>query len=325
MDRRGFIVSGVALAGGSLLATAAGAQDNFPSRPMRLVVPFPPGGPTDIFGRRYAERLSAALGQQLVVENRAGAGGTIGAAAVANARADGYTMLFGTSSTHVTSPLMLANPPYDPLKDFTLLVVGIVPMVVAVNPSLPARTMQEFLALLKAHPGKYTFSSAGPGSINHLGGELLKLRAGVDALHVPYKGTNPAQLALLSGEVDFLLDTFGTALTHHEAGKMRILATCGERRSPAAPDIPTTLELGIEDSTVTTVNVVALPSSTPAAIVEVIAQATRKVMADEDMVASLTKMSIEPVANADTAKSAAFFEREIARWAPIVRASGVTI
>lgn len=147
-------------------------------------------------------------------------------------------MLFGTSSTHVTSPLMLANPPYDPLKDFTLLVVGVVPMVVAVNPSMPARTMQEFLALLKANPGKYTFSSAGPGSINHLGGELLKLRAGFDALHVPYRGTNPAQLALLSGEVDFLLDTFGTALQHHEAGKMRILSTAGSGVRPQRPTSP---------------------------------------------------------------------------------------
>jgi tripartite-type tricarboxylate transporter receptor subunit TctC len=309
-----------------LCPVGANAQDRFPSRPLKLVVPFTPGGPTDIFGRRYAERASEILGQQVVVENRAGAGGTIGATSVAKARPDGYTMLFGTSSTQVTSPLMLANPPYDPLKDFALLIVGVVPLVVAVNPSLPVRTMQEFVALLKANPGKYTFSSSGPGSINHLGVELLKLRAGgIDALHVPYKGTHLAQVAVLSGEVDFLLDTFGTALQYHQAGKIRILATCGERRSSVAPDIPTTAEAGIPDSTVTTVNVVALPSATPGEIVDIVAEATRKLMTDEGMIAALSKMGIEPVADADAARSAKFFANEIARWAPIVKASGVTI
>jgi tripartite-type tricarboxylate transporter receptor subunit TctC len=327
MKRREFMTAGLVTGAGALLpASAAMADSSFPARPLKLVVPFTPGGPTDIFGRRYAERLGAALGQQVVVENRAGAGGTIGAGSVATAKPDGYTMLFGTSSTQVTSPLMQANPPYDPLKDFTMLRVGVVPMILVVRPTLDVKDAREFFALLRANPGKFTFGSSGPGSINHLGGELLKMRAGgLDALHIPYKGTNPAQVALMAGEVDFLLDTFGTALQVHQAGKLRILATCGENRSAAAPDIPTIAEAGLTDATITTVNVVALPAQTPAAIVDRIAAATRTVMTEEGMQTALAKMGIEPVTNADPVESGRFFAKEIARWAPIVKASGVRL
>ena len=327
MQRRHLIAGGLAAAGSVLLPLkAARAQDAFPSRPLKLIVPFPPGGPTDLFGRRYAEKVRETLGQQMVVENRAGAGGTIGATAVAKAPPDGYTLLFGTSSTHVTSPLMLANPPYDPLKDFTLMIVGVVPMVIAVRPNLPVHTVQELVKLIRDNPGKITFGSAGPGSINHLGAELLKLRAGgLNALHVPYKGTNLAQLAVISGEVDFLLDTFGTALAHHQAGKLRMIATMGERRSAVAPDIATTLEAGIADSMVVTVNIVAMPAATPAPVLEVLAAATRKAMSDPGLIASLSKLGIEPVTDADPLRSAKFFATEIARWAPIVKASGATV
>lgn len=325
MNRRRVLHGAMAAGACAALPGLAVAQDAFPSRPLKLVVPFPPGGPTDVFGRRYAEKAREVLGQPVVVENRAGAGGTIGASAVAKAPADGYTLLFGTSSTQVTSPLLSANPPYDPLKDFTLMIVGVVPMVLVVRPGLPAQTFPEFLKLVRDNPGKFTFGSAGPGSINHLGGELLKLRAGLNVLHVPYKGTNPAQVAVMSGEVDFLLDTFGTALPQHQAGKLRILATMGERRSAVAPEIPTTLESGVADSTCVTVNVVAMPSAVPAPVVDALASATRKVMADAALVASLGKLGIEPVVDADPARSAKFFAGEIARWAPIVKASGASI
>lgn len=325
MNRRAVLRAATAAGAWAALPGIARAQDAFPSRPLKLVVPFPPGGPTDVFGRRYAEKARDVLGQPVVVENRAGAGGTIGAASVAKSPPDGYTLLFGTSSTQVTSPLLSANPPYDPLKDFTLLIVGVVPMVVAVRPGLPAQTFPDFLKLLRENPGKYTFGSAGPGSINHLGGELLKLRAGLNALHVPYKGTNPAQVALMSGEVDFLLDTFGTALPQHQAGKLRIVATMGERRSEVAPDVPTTLESGVPDATCVTVNVVAMPSAVPTPVVDALATATRKVMADAALVASLGRLGIEPVNDADPARSAKFFATEIARWGPIVKASGASI
>lgn len=327
MDRRGFLGSAAATAMATFGATGAAlAQERFPSRTIRLVVPFPPGGPTDVFARRFAERASEVMGQQMIVENRAGAGGTLGATHVARATPDGYTLLFGTSSTQVTGPLLMPSPPYDPLKDFRLLIVGVVPMVLAVGPNVRVESARELISMIRSQPGKYKFSSAGPGSINHLGVELLKLRAGgLDALHVPYKGTNPAQLALLSGEVDFMLETFGTSLALHQAGKLRLLATMGEKRSAVAPDIPTTLELGIPDSTCVTVNVVAFPAATPSTVTDAIAAATRQVMGDERLIGTLSKMGIEPVADADAARSSAFFAREIGRWGPIVKASGATI
>jgi len=315
----------LAVAAIGAFATATRAQNTFPNRVVKLVVPAPAGGPTDVFARQYAERLHDLLGQPVVVENRAGAGTTLGAGVVAKALPDGYTLLFGTSSSHVTSPLMLRQAPYDPLKDFTLFVVGVVPLVLAVRPDLPAQNFQDFLKLVRGAPGKYTFGSAGPGSINHLSGELLKLRAGFDALHVPFQGTNPAQVALMSGQIDFLFDTFGTALPQHQAGRLRILATLGERRSASAPGIPTTIESGVADSSAVTVNHVAMPAAVPEVIVNRLTEATRKVMLDPRLAESLSKMGIEPVADADPARSSRFIAAEIARWTPIIKASGVTI
>lgn len=324
MNRRRILVAGSALAGSTFLGTApAAAQDKYPSKPIRLVVPFPPGGPTDVFGRRYGERLSALLGQPVVIENKAGAGGTIGADLVAKSKPDGYTMLFGSSSTQVTSPLLMPVMPYHPVKDFILFIVGNVPMVIAANPALPAKTLPELVALLKANPDKYRYSSSGMGSINHLGGELFKMKAGnLSALHVPYKGNSPALQACLSGEVDFMLDTFGTSFSHYKSGKLRYLAVCDEKRSALAPEVPTTGESGLPEVQVLTVNPVALPAGTPPEIVTAIAEATRRIMADKKLQADLRSMSIDPVGDADPVKSAAYFTREIERWEPIIKATG---
>ena len=323
MNRRKLLLGAAALGTAGLAAPAVFAQDKYPSKPIKLVVPFPPGGPTDVFGRRYAERLSALLGQTVVVENKAGAGGTIGADLVAKAKPDGYTMLFGSSSTQVTSPLLMPDPPYHPVKDFVLFIVGYVPMVIAVNPALPARTLPELVALLKASPDKYRYSSSGMGSINHLGAELFKMKAGnLSALHVPYKGNSPALQACLSGEVDFMLDTFGTSFSHYKSGKLRYLAICDEKRSALAPEVPTTGESGLPEVQVLTVNPVALPAATPADIVAAVAGATRQVMRDEKLLADLRSMSIDPVADADPVKSAAYFTKEMERWAPIIKATG---
>ena len=323
MNRRKLLLGAAALGTAGLAAPAVFAQDKYPSKPIKLVVPFPPGGPTDVFGRRYAERLSALLGQTVVVENKAGAGGTIGADLVAKAKPDGYTMLFGSSSTQVTSPLLMPDPPYHPVKDFVLFIVGYVPMVIAVNPALPARTLPELVALLKASPDKYRYSSSGMGSINHLGAELFKMKAGnLSALHVPYKGNSPALQACLSGEVDFMLDTFGTSFSHYKSGKLRYLAICDEKRSALAPEVPTTGESGLPEVQVLTVNPVALPAATPADIVAAVAGATRQVMRDEKLLADLRSMSIDPVGHADPVKSAAYFTKEMERWAPIIKATG---
>lgn len=323
MNRRTLLLGAGATAGIAALPASSFAQDKYPSKPIQFVIPFPPGGPTDVLGRRYAERLSTLVGQPVVVENKAGAGGTVGAGLVARSKPDGYTMLLGSSSTQVTSPLLMPSPPYHPVKDFTLFIIGFVPMVIACNPELPVKTLPELVALLKANPDKYRYSSSGMGSINHLGAELFKMKAGnLVSLHVPYKGNSPALQAALSGEVNWLLDTVGTSLGHYKSGKLRYLAICAEKRSTVVPDVPTTAECGLPDVLVSTVNPVGLPAGTPPEVVNVIADATRKVMSDEKFQADLRAMSIEPVADADAAKSAAYFAAEMERWEPIIKASG---
>jgi len=326
MNRRKLLIGAGALAGTGLAAPAVFSQDKYPSKPIKLVIPFPPGGPTDVLGRRYGERLSVMLGQPVVIDNKAGAGGILGADLVAKSKPDGYTMLLGSSSTQVSSPLLMPNAPYHPVKDFTLFIIGFVPMVIACNPELPAKTLPELVALLKANPDKYRYSSSGMGSINHLGGELFKLKAGnLVSLHVPYKGNSPALQAALSGEVDWLLDTFGTSYSHYRSGKLRYLAICADKRSTVAPEVPTTADCGLPDVLVSTVNPVALPAGAPPEIVNAIAEATRKIMADEKLQADLRALSIEPVADADPVKSAAYFTAERERWAPIIKASGAKL
>ena len=323
MNRRKLLIGAGALAGAGLAAPAVFAQDTYPSKPIKLVIPFPPGGPTDVLGRRYGEKLSAVLGQPVVIDNKAGAGGIVGADMVAKSKPDGYTMLLGSSSTQVSSPLLMPNAPYHPVKDFTLFIIGFVPMMIACNPELPVKTLPELVKLLKDNPDKYRYSSSGMGSINHLGGELFKMKAGnLVSLHVPYKGNSPALQAALSGEVDWLLDTVGTSFGHYKSGKLRYLAICAEKRSQVAPEVPTVAECGLPDVLVSTVNPVGLPASTPPEIVKTIADATRKIMSDEKLQADLRAMSIEPVADADAAKSAAYFTGEMERWEPIIKASG---
>jgi tripartite-type tricarboxylate transporter receptor subunit TctC len=323
MDRRTLLIGASALAGSGTATSAVLSQDRYPSRPIKLVIPFPPGGPTDMLGRRYGEKLSAVLGQPVVIDNKAGAGGILGADLVAKSRPDGYTLLLGSSSTQVTGPLLMPNPPYHPVKDFTLFIIGFVPMVISCNPELPASTLPELVALLRANPDRYRYASSGMGSIGHLGSELFKLKAGrLVSLHVPYRGNNPAVQAALSGEVDWLFDTVGTTYGHYKAGKLRYLAVCAEKRSTVVPELPTTVECGLPDVLVSTVNPVALPAGTPADVVSTIAEATRRIMADETLQADLRALSIEPVADADPVKSAAYFSAERERWGPIIKASG---
>ncbi len=321
MKRRDLLAAAGAL--GIAAPHVVRAQDKYPSRPIKLVIPFPPGGPTDVLGRRYGERLQTLLGQTVVIDNKAGAGGTVGTDQVAKSKPDGYTLLLGSSSTQVTSPLLMPNAPYDPVKDFTLYIIGFVPMVIACNPNMPCKTLGELAALLKANPDKYRYSSSGMGSINHLGAELFKMEAGnVSSLHVPYKGNGPALQAALSGEVDWLLDTFGTSFGHYKSGKLRYLAICGETRSAVAPEVPTVAEAGFPKFLVATVNPVALPVGTPPEVLKTIADATRTIMSDPKFQADLRAMNIEPVADADPVKSAAYFTSELKRWAPIIKATG---
>jgi tripartite-type tricarboxylate transporter receptor subunit TctC len=298
MDRRTLLIGAGSLAG-SVAAPAVLSQARYPSRPIKLVIPFPPGGPTDMLGRRYGEKLAALLGQPVVIDNKAGAGGMLGADLVAKSRPDGYTLLLGSS------------------------IIGFVPMVISCNPELPARTLPEFVALLKANPDKYRCGSSGMGSIGHLGSEFFKLKAGnLISLHVPYKGNIAAVQAALSGEVDWLLDTIGTTLGHYNAGRLHYLAVCAKKRTMIVPELPTTVEGGLPDVLISTVNPVALPAGAPTDVVNTIADATRRIMADQTLQADLRALAIEPIADADPVKSAAYFSAERERWAPIIKASG---
>ena len=247
------------IAGLALLLSCGSAMAQYPEKPVRLVVPFPPGGPTDVFARVLSIGLAEQLGQQVVIDNKAGAGGTVGTDLVAKAKPDGYTLLFGTAATHGINVSLYETLPYDPLKDFELIALaGLVPMVLLVPPDQP-RVLKELIAKLKSEPGKATYASSGNGTTNHLAGELFKSRAGVDAVHVPYRGSGPALQDLMGGRVTFMFDSFGTSLEQIKAGKLYAVAIMADKRSQARPDVPTTAEAGLRDFVGGTWNVVAAP------------------------------------------------------------------
>jgi tripartite-type tricarboxylate transporter receptor subunit TctC len=235
-----------ALAAAFAIAVSAGAASaQYPDKPVRLVVPFPPGGPTDVFARVLATGLAGQLGQQVVIENKAGAGGTVGSEMVAKARPDGYTLLFGTAATHGINVSLYSSLPYDPLKDFELVALaGLVPMVLLVPPGQP-RTLKALVAKLKAEPGKWSYASSGNGTTNHLAGELFKKKAGLDVEHVPYRGSAPALQDLMAGRVAFMFDSFGTTLEQIKAGKLHAVAVMADKRSQVMTDVPTTAEAGL--------------------------------------------------------------------------------
>src|SRR5690606_26198472 len=213
---------------------------DYPTKPVRLIVPFPPGGTTDIVGRLVADKLGAGWGQPVVVENHAGAGGSIGSAAIASAAPDGYTLGIATVSTHGINPAIYKNLPFDAQKDFQPITnLAAVPNVMSTHPSVPAEDMASFIALAKKDPGKITYASAGNGSVSHMMGELFKMASGVDLLHVPYRGVGPALNDTLAGQVNVLFDNLPSSLPHIQAGKLRALAVAAPQRVAALPDVPT--------------------------------------------------------------------------------------
>ncbi len=228
-----------------VLATPAIGQDRYPNKPIRLVVPFPAGGSTDIIGRLVAQKLSERLGQQVIVDNRGGAGGTIGTDNAAKSAADGYTLLLSTTSTLAVAPAAYSKLPYDPVRDFVpVSLVAITPYLLVVNTDVKANTLAEFVALAKSQPGKLNYASAGNGTTTHLAMEMLKDAAGIDVVHVPFKGNAPAELAVLGGEVQALFGSMPAILQQTKAGKLRPLAVGSSARSPALPDVPTVAESG---------------------------------------------------------------------------------
>jgi tripartite-type tricarboxylate transporter receptor subunit TctC len=318
MKRRDFVKLGLL----STLPLPAFAQGRYPERPVRLVVPFAPGGDGDIMGRLWAKYASPLVGGSIVVENKAGAGGAIGATEVARARPDGYTLLLGTTTTQIINPGTQASPAYDALKDFALVgMVSMTPTCIIVNPGVPATSLKELVALVKANPGKYAYGSAGPGTVTNLTGELFKLQAGrLEMQHVPYKGGGPAMQDLIAGHIPVITPILSSAvLAQHRAGRARILGVNSDARLKAAPDIPTSIEGGIPDMRVQVFNGVFAPAATPPQALELLRAATVKMRADPAFLADLERSGAELFAQADEQKHV---RDEVARWNRVIQDIG---
>jgi tripartite-type tricarboxylate transporter receptor subunit TctC len=309
------------LAAAVCLAGGAAAQQ-YPSKPVRMMVPFVPGGNTDIIARIVAPEMSKALGQQLVIENRGGAGSTIGTEVVAKAPADGYTLLM-VSAAHVINPAMIRKLPYDSIKDFaTISVVADVPTAFAVHPALPVKNVKEFVALAKARPGQLNYSTAGRGTVGHLAAELLSSMASIKMVHVAYKGTGQSITDLIAGHVQLQFSSMPAVINHARAGKLRLLAQTGEKRSSAAADVPTMVESGIKGFVVSSGFGLLAPAGTPRPAIDRVHGALLKALAEPAVRNNLSGQGAEPVGNTPEAYEA-FNKAEIAKWIKVARAAGI--
>lgn len=323
MKRRNLL----ALGAGALTAPSiARAQAKYPERTIRLIIPFAPAGPTDIIGRMVADKMTALLGQTVVVENKSGAAGSIGAVEGKNAKPDGYTFLFATSSTHAINPTAFVHPAYDAVKDFTpISSICVNPLVLVTHPSMPD-SVKGLVELMKKNPGKYSYASSGNGSILHLATEYFKRDVGgIDVVHVPYRGSGPALQDLLAGNVAWMFETFSTTLQQHRAGKLRILGYAHAKRAPIAPEIPTMIEAGVPGYEAYTFNLILGPAGVPKNVVDTVDQASRKLMADPTVVKFLQDIAAVPTTDTSPERTAKFIKDEIAKWAPVIRAAGVKI
>ena len=302
--------------------SAACAQP-YPVKPVRLVVTYTAGGPADIAARALAQKLAEMWGQQVVVDNRAGAGGIIGTELVAKAAPDGYTLLHGTAAGLIINPLLVKKLPYDTFRDFApVSMVVIVPQLLVTHPALPATTLKELIALAKARPGALNYASVGIGSPNHLGMELLKSMAGIDMVHVPYKGATPAMADLIAGQVQLAFNGMASVLPQIASGKMKAIAIGSARRSPAAPDVPTVAEAGLPGFEYVAWNGNFAPAGTPAALVNRLSADIRKALAAPDVVQRLASLGSEPGGNTP-AEFAAYVKADHARWARVVQTVGL--
>ena len=313
-----------ALAAPALRPSGAAAQ-SFPDRPVRLVVPFPPGGPVDTAARITAAALTEKLKSSVVVENRSGAGGVVGTDAVAKAEPDGYTLGFSSTGAVAVNVTLLPNNPYDPRKDFApVSIVAAVPSLLVVNPEVPARNVAELVALAKSRPGKLNFGSAGPGGTPHLAGELFKLRTGINITHVPYRGAAPAITALLVKEVDLAFLDLPVLLPHVQEGRLRPLALTSAQRSPALPDTPTFAEAGLDGMEVENWYAVLAPAGTPPERVKRLHAAIAAVMAQPATAKQFTSQGARLVASPPE-EATTFIRGEVERWAEVIRAADVRL
>ena len=324
--RRVLVVAAAGVAA-CLPASHAGAQSTatYPNRPVRLVIPFPPGGPLDIIGRLIAQKASEDWGQSVVVDNRPGAGGNIGADLVAKSPPDGYTIVMGALSTHAVNPSLYAKMPYDAVKDFApISLVAITPNVLVVNASLPVSSAKEFVAYAKANSGKLSFGSGSNGSAGHLAGELFKVDTGTDIVHVPYKGGAPATQALLAGDTQFMFDNLANAMPQVKAGKLKALAVTTAERSKLAPELPTMAEAGLPGFDISTWFGLLAPAGTPKDVIAKWNAEVVKILNSPDMRERLTAQGAE-AAPTTPEQFAAFIQSEIPKYARIVKISGAKV
>ena len=303
---------------------AAQAQTDYPNKPVRLVVPYAPGGATDVIGRVLAKQLSDALGQQFVVDNRAGAGGSLGAGQVAKSPADGYTLLMGAFTSHtINAALTPAVTPFDIHKSFShISVVGTVPLVFVVNPNVQVASIKELIALTKSKPGSITFASAGNGSPQHLAVEMFKRQAQVDVVHIPYKGSGPAISDLLGGQVNAMIDTVPAAQGQIKAGKLKALATTTKERVPSVPDVPTVVEAGIPEMQVSSMFALSAPAGTPTAVIQKINAALKVILSKQDVKDSmLAQGAIATYSTPD--ETSKIINAEYAKWAKLIKESNI--
>lgn len=314
------------LAAAALISgTTAPAWASYPDRTIRLVVPFPAGGATDYMARTLALKLGQRLGQSVIVDNRGGAGGIIGAEAVAASPPDGYTLLFSTMGVLAINPSLYKKLGYDPVKDFApISLTHTTANVLVVHPSVPAKNIQELIALAKAKPGTLTFGSSGNGTSSHLSAELFKSMAGIDIRHIPYKGTGPALTDLLSGRISMMIDTVSVHVENINAGKVRALGVTSANRSPSLPSVPTLADAGLPGFDVSIWLGVLAPAGTPADVIARLNGEIGKVMSDPEMKAQLAKSGIDPMFSTPQ-EFAATIKRDTAKWGQVVKASGVSV
>lgn len=318
-------IIGIVLAACLAAVVQLASAQAWPSKPIHWIVPFAPGGTTDILARTIGEKLATALGQPVIVDNRPGAGGAVGAEIAARAAPDGYTLVGGTISTHAINASLYGKLPYDPVKDFApITLIARVPNMLVINPKIPARDVRELIALLKADPGRYTFASSGNGTSQHLSGELFKTMTGVEMQHIPYKGSPPALQDVIAGQVSMTFDNITTAWPQAKAGPLRALAVTTAKRSSVAPDVPTLAEAGLPGYEVGSWQGVFAPAGTPPAIVRRLNTEMVGILRMPEVRDKLIGLGAEPVGNSPE-EFAVLVRSEVAKWADVVKKSGAKV
>jgi len=315
-----------ALVCGLVVAAPQGRAAEYPTRAIKLVVPYPAGGPTDVLGRMVGEYLSRDLKQSVVIENKGGAQGAIGAETVAHAEADGYTLLFTASSVLELNPMLYKKLSYDPDRELRVLaIVTDTPAVMIVHPSVPAKSVAEFVVHARQNPGKLNFGSAGTGGVGHLSGEMFKLMAGIEMTHVPYKGAGPALADLIAGHIQATFETLGTALPPIKAGLVRPLGVTSPERITDLPDLPTIAESGYPDYRASVWYGAAAPSGVPAQIADAIRASFSRALDDEVFRASLTRVGFPPQRSRGQVEIDQFVAADRARWAAVIKALNISL